>query len=39
MRWAMVASGTKNAAATSAVVSPPAARRVSAICDGGVSAG
>ena len=39
MRWAMVASGTKNALAISAVVSPPTARSVSAIWDGAVSAG
>ena len=31
MRWAIVASGTPNAAAICAVVSPPTARRVSAI--------
>ena len=31
IRWAMVASGTRNAAAICAVVSPPTARRVSAI--------
>ena len=39
MRWAIVASGTRNAAAISAVVRPPTARRVRAICDGAVSAG
>ena len=39
MRWAMVASGTRNALAISAVVKPPTARSVSAIADGGVSAG
>ena len=39
IRWAIVASGTRNAAAISAVVSPPTARSVSATCDGGVSAG
>ena len=33
MRWAIVASGTRNALAISAVVSPPTARSVSAICD------
>ena len=35
----MVASGTKKARATSAVVSPPIARSVSAICDAGDKAG
>ena len=35
----MVASGTRNAAAISAVVRPPTARRVSASCDGGDSDG
>ena len=35
----MVASGTRNARAISAVVSPPTARSVSATCDGRVSAG
>ncbi len=39
MRCAMVASGTRNAWAISAVVKPPTARRVSAIAEGGVSAG
>ncbi|GIU90476.1 MAG: hypothetical protein KatS3mg010_1575 [Acidimicrobiia bacterium] len=39
IRCAMVASGTRNARAISAVVSPPTARSVSATCDGGVSAG
>jgi len=35
----MVASGTRNAFAISAVVSPPTARKVSAIAEAGVSAG
>jgi hypothetical protein len=35
----MVASGTRKAFAISAVVSPPTARRVSAMADAGVSAG
>jgi hypothetical protein len=35
----MVVSGTRNAAAISAVVRPPTARSVSAICDAGVSDG
>ena len=39
IRWAMVASGTRNAAAICAVVSPPTARRVSAIWLGADSAG
>src|SRR5215218_3338110 len=39
IRWAMVVSGTRNARAISAVVSPPTARKVSATCDGGDSAG
>jgi hypothetical protein len=39
IRCAIVASGTRNAAAISAVVRPPTARSVSAICDGGDSAG
>ena len=39
MRWAIVASGTRKARAISAVVRPPTARRVSASCDGGESAG
>ena len=37
IRWAMVASGTTEARATSAVVRPPTARRVSATYDGGDS--
>ena len=37
MRWAIVGSGTRNAAAISAVVRPPTARRVSAIALAGVS--
>ncbi len=36
---AIVASGTRNARAISAVVRPPAARSVSAVCEAGVSAG
>jgi hypothetical protein len=39
MRWATVASGTRNARAISAVVSPPTARRVRATWEGGVSDG
>ena len=39
IRWAMVASGTRNAFAISAVVRPPTARSVSAIAEAGVSAG
>ena len=39
MRCAMVASGTRYARAISAVVSPPTARRVSAICAAAVSCG
>ena len=39
MRWAIVASPTRNAFAISAVVSPPTARSVSAIAEAGVSAG
>ena len=39
MRRVMVASGTRNARATSVVVNPPTARSVSAICDAGESAG
>ena len=39
MRCAIVASGTRNARAISAVVSPPTARSVSATCDAGVRAG
>ena len=35
MRCAIVASGTRNARGDLAVVRPPTARRVSAICDGG----
>ena len=35
MRWAIVASGTRNAAAISRVVSPPTARRVSGIAVAG----
>ena len=38
MRCAIVASGTRNALAISAVVRPPTARSVSAIADGRVSA-
>ena len=38
-RWAIVASGTKKALAISAVVRPPTALSVRAICDGGVKAG
>ena len=34
IRCAIVASGTRNALAISAVVSPPTARRVSAMADG-----
>jgi hypothetical protein len=34
-----VASGTRNARATSAVVKPPTARKVSAICDAGDTEG
>jgi hypothetical protein len=37
IRWAMVASGTKNALAISPVLRPPTARSVSAICDGALS--
>ena len=37
--WAIVTSGTRNALAISAVVSPPTARNVRAIADGAVSAG
>jgi len=36
---AIVASGTRNALAICAVVSPPTARNVSATCDGGDSTG
>ena len=39
IRWAIVDSGTKNARAISAVVSPPTARSVSASCDAADSAG
>jgi hypothetical protein len=39
MRWAMVASGTRNARAICAVPSPATARSVSATCDGRVSVG
>ncbi len=39
MRCAIVASGTSNARAISAVLSPPTARRVSASCEGTDSAG
>ena len=39
MRWAIVDSGTRNALAISAVVSPPTARSVSAMADDDVSAG
>ena len=39
MRWAMVASGTRNAAAISRVVRPPTARSVSGMADAGVSDG
>jgi hypothetical protein len=39
IRWAIVASGTKNALAISVVARPPTARRVSAIAEGGVRAG
>ena len=39
MRWAIVASGTRNAFAISAVVSPPTARRVRASCEGTESEG
>jgi len=38
IRCAIVASGMRNALAISAVVRPPTARRVRAICDGGDSA-
>jgi hypothetical protein len=37
IRCAIVASGTRNAPAILAVVRPPTARSVSAICDGAVS--
>jgi hypothetical protein len=39
MRWAMVASGTRNARAICGVVRPPTARRASASCEAGESAG
>jgi len=39
MRRVMVASGRRNARAISAVVRPPTARRVSAICDADGSSG
>ena len=39
IRCAMVASGTRNALAISAVVRPPTARNVSAIAEDGVRAG
>ncbi len=39
IRWATVLSGTRNARAISAVVSPPTARRVSATCETRVSDG
>ena len=39
IRWAMVVSGTPNAAAICAVDSPPKARRVSAIWLGADSSG
>ena len=39
IRWAIVASGTKNALAISAVVKPPIARKVSAIADAVLRAG
>ena len=39
IRCAIVASGTRNALAISAVVKPPTARSVRAIADDGVSAG
>ena len=39
IRCAIVASGTRNALAISAVVRPPTARSVSAIADAGDSAG
>ena len=38
-RWAIVASGTRNARAISAVVSPPSVRSVSATCASVASAG
>ncbi len=39
IRWAIVASGTRNARAISAVVKPPTARNVNAIAEAGVNAG
>ena len=39
IRWAIVASGTRNALAISAVVSPPTARNVNAMAEAAVSAG
>jgi len=39
IRWAMVASGTRNAAAISRVVRPPTARKVSGMAAAGVSDG
>ena len=39
IRWATVASGTRNARAISAVVNPPTARNVNATWDEGVSDG
>ena len=39
IRCAIVGSGTRNAFAISAVVSPPTARSVHAIADAGVSTG
>ena len=39
IRWAMVASGTRKAAAISRVVSPPTARSVSGMAEPGCSAG
>jgi hypothetical protein len=38
IRHVIVASGTRNARASSAVVKPPTARKVSAICEAGDSA-
>ena len=39
IRWAMVGSGTRNAAAISRVVSPPTARSVRGMAEAGVSDG
>ena len=39
IRWAMVRSGTRNAAATSGTVRPPSSRRVRATCASGPRAG